>query len=233
MQREKPTTGEVYHIYNRGVDKCDIFLNTKDYVRFVHDLWEFNDHKPSTNTIRQISGNGLSSKMCEDRLRTLNNVGRKKLVEILAWCLMPNHFHLMLRQLVDDGITKFMRKLGTGYVNAFNLTRERVGPLFQGVYKFKHVNHEAHLFYLPHYIHLNPVDLAPNKNREELLKFLDSYRWSSFRDYCGKKNFSSLINRSFVKETFKSPSAYRDEISEWLVGSGEANPETMGDILLD
>jgi putative transposase len=224
MEREKPQTGEIYHVYNRGVDKRDIFMNTNDYARFVHDLWEFNDHKPAANTER---------KMFEVSLRTSKKISGKKrerFVDILAWCLMPNHFHLMLRQRVDDGIPNFMRKLGTGYTNAFNLKQERSGSLFQGVYKFKHVNREEYLLYLPHYIHLNPIDLAQKNDPVAILKFLDAYQWSSFQDYCGKKNFPSLITSNFANEIFKSSNGYRKDFVEWF---REGDNTKLENILLD
>ncbi|MDO8493154.1 MAG: transposase [bacterium] len=233
MEREKPVTGEIYHVYNRGVEKRVIFLDTGDYARFAHCLWEFNDSKPAANTERRLPRYDKLTDKFEDRLRTSGTSGvkkRAKLVEILAWCLMPNHFHLMLRQLVDNGIPTFMRKVGTGYVNAFNLARDRVGPLFQGVYKFKHVSREEHFLYLPHYIHLNPCDLVPDTNNKELLAFLDSYRWSSFQDYCGKKNFPSLIEQSFISDIFKSPDIYRQEVIEWLK---EGSDTEIQNILLD
>ena len=95
MAREAFVTGEIYHLYNRGVEKRTIFLKSEDYVRFVHDLWEFNDASPATNTERRFQ-RGLV-------IHEVPNRVFKTIVEILAWCLMPNHYHLMLRQKVDDG----------------------------------------------------------------------------------------------------------------------------------
>ena len=231
MERERPATGEVYHVYNRGVDKRVIFDDDQDRIRFVHDLWEFNDRKPAQYIDRRVLPDDLSALMYEVGLPTSKQRrSREKLVDILAWVLMPNHFHLILRPRVDNGVTIFMRKLGTGYVNAFNLKKDRVGPLFQGVYKFKHINREAHFLYLPHYIHLNPIALTPNGDQKTLLAFLDSYRWSSFQDYCGKTNFPSIIETQFIAETFGSKDNYRNELIEWL---REGEDAVLGDVLLD
>jgi len=231
MERERPATGEVYHVYNRGVDKRVIFDDDQDRIRFVHDLWEFNDRKPAQYIDRRVLPDDLSALMYEVGLPTSKQRrSREKLVDILAWVLMPNHFHLILRPRVDNGVTIFMRKLGTGYVNAFNLKKDRVGPLFQGVYKFKHINREAHFCYLPHYIHLNPIALTPNGDQKTLLAFLDSYRWSSFQDYCGKTNFPSIIETQFIAETFGSKDNYRNELIEWL---REGEDAVLGDVLLD
>jgi putative transposase len=227
MIREGAETGEIYHIYNRGVEKRVVFEKDADRIRFIHDLFEFNDSHQAKNTSRS---------MCEVGLRTSDAVKpRKQLVDILAWCLMPNHFHLLLRQKTDGGITTFMRKLGTGYTNAFNLKKDRVGPLFQGKFKIKHVSKESHLLHLPHYIHLNPLDLltkddATSKNLEGIISFLENYRWSSFRDYCNKKNFPSLIDLSFANETFGSPASYHADIISWMK---EGNNDIFEDILLD
>ena len=152
---------------------------------------------------------------------------RKMLVEILCFCLMPNHFHLLLRQIKDGGITEFMRKIGTGYTNYFNTKNDRVGALFQGKFKAVHVQTQSHLLYLPHYIHLNPLDLSMPEWRDQkirspkkAMRFLESYRWSSFLDYTGKKNYPSVISKDFLADFYYgSPTSivdYRKDITEWL-----------------
>ena len=108
--------GEIFHVLNRGVDKRKIFLDDRDYLRFIHDLFEFNDVNPALNIGRYLNGSQLN----DLRNQSISRTPRKLIVEILAFCLMPNHFHLLLRQRVDGGITKFMRKLGIGYANYFN-----------------------------------------------------------------------------------------------------------------
>ncbi len=215
MQRPKPVTGEIYHIYNRGVEKRNITQNDKDSFRFIHNLFEFNDTAASLN-----SGYHHTAKTKPRRQRKL-------LVEILCFCIMPNHYHLLLRQKVENGITLFMRKLGTGYTKYFNTKYTRVGPLFQGKFKAVLVKKESHLLYLPHYIHLNPLDLTmPEwrsgqiKNKERALSLLSEYRWSSYADFIGKNNFPSLINRDsmlyFYKHKNNDVIKYSDELSEWL-----------------
>ncbi|MBP9716185.1 MAG: transposase, partial [Candidatus Pacebacteria bacterium] len=107
--------GEIYHIYNRGVDKRDIFMDDEDRIRFIHDLYEFNDLNPVLNL-----GLSLKNKSNEVGLPYFRKNKRENLVEILAFCMMDNHFHLMIRSVSENGITEFMRKLGTGYTNYFN-----------------------------------------------------------------------------------------------------------------
>lgn len=215
-------TDQVYHLYNRGIEKRDIFLSQKDYYRFIHDLFEFNDEAPALNT-------GFYFQPAEKNdFQLIRPKPRKLLVEILCFCAMPNHYHLMVRQRIDNGITNFMRKLGTGYTNYFNTKYQRVGHLFQGKFKAVRIEQESHFLYLPYYIHLNPLDLCEPEWREQrihnlnnALQYLDSYRWSSYLDYNGIKNFPSVIQPDFLLKIYKnygSPTSidYRGEIRKWL-----------------
>lgn len=214
-------TGEIFHILNRGVDKRNIFLDDRDYFRFIHDLFEFND-------VNSISNLGYFLKQGQsidfgNRYDRKKSKRRRLIVEVLAFCLMPNHFHLLVRQKKDGGITKFMRKLGVGYANYFNQKYKRTGTLFQGKYKAVLVNREAHFIHLPYYIHFNPLDLIMPEWRTEKIKdfqkavkFLESYRWSSHLDYIGKKNFPSVTQREFLLKIFGGAENYQKEVKNWL-----------------
>lgn len=218
MQRPEFITEQIYHVYNRGVEKRTTFTNQKDYMRFAHDIFEFNDEAPALNTayhLQNLSKSDFGKK----------RKPRKLLVEVLCFCLMPNHYHFLLLQKVDGGITEFMRKIGTGYTNYFNTKYERVGPLFQGKFKAVRIEKQRHLLYLPHYIHLNPLDLVmPEwrerklRNPEKALAFLASYQWSSYQDYIGQRNFPSLTQREFINQIYGSRTSidYREQMEEWL-----------------
>jgi len=108
MERPTLVTNEIYHIYNRGVDKRNVFLDNDDYLRFVHDIFEFNDIAPAPNLAYH-----LRNKSKEVGLPNIHRAPRKLIVEVLVFCLMPNHFHFIMRQKKEGGITKFMRKIGT------------------------------------------------------------------------------------------------------------------------
>ncbi len=233
MKRPQFATNEIYHIYNRGVEKRNTFMDDRDYFRFIHNLFEFNDEAPAHNIFYKLPF--LDS--YEVGLR--KNPIRKCLIEILAFCLMPNHYHLIVRQKRTNGITEFMRKLGTGYTNYFNLKHKRVGSLFQGKFKAIHLNNQAHFLYLPFYIHLNPLDLIISNWREKeikkievgkAVKFLDKYRWSSHLDYIGKENFPSVTSKTFLLKFFNGPTKYRQEIINWL---RKPNLAELKNILLD
>ena len=223
--RIKPTIGQIYHIYNRGVEKRDVFLDDQDKWRFMYNLFIFNDNRPIFNANRMI----------EVRLPSIDE--REKLVEILAFCLMPNHFHIMLKQITENGTTEFMRKLGTGYTNYFNLKYKRVGPLFQGKYKYALIKNDKYFIYIPHYIHLNPVGISVQKIKEKHVKnvkqieeILGSYRWSSYLDYSGKINVPEILDKQFLDELFGSPEEYKKNILEWVKDN---DIENLNDIALD
>lgn len=227
MRNIKFIEGQIYHIYNRGIDKRTIFLDERDYFRFIHDLFEFNDEEPAINLYyKKFSFQNQSyeakPRKIERKTRKIKHI-RKLLVEILVFCLMPNHFHLLLKQKREGGIVEFMHKLGTGYTMSFNQKHERVGSLFQGPYKAVLVEKDAHFLHLPYYIHSNPLDSKfPEwrnkkiKNYKEAMKFLENYRWSSFPDYIGKKNFPSVTQREFLNEFFESPENYKKDTLKWL-----------------
>lgn len=203
------TTNCFYHVYNRGVEKRDIFNEQRDYQRFVHCLYEFNDYEAALPYNFLVNRKEILSK----------NRPRDILVHILSFCLMPNHFHLILQQVVDSGITKFMRKLGTGWTMYFNEKYDRSGVLFQGKFKAILIETDEYMLHLSRYIHLNPLELIEPKWKCKGLKnysggkdFLTTYRWSSLQDYIGINNFPSVTQREFIQNFFETKSSYEDFI---------------------
>lgn len=221
LRKNNLVSGEIYHIYNRGVDKRDIFMEDDDRVRFAHDLFEFNDKNPTPNLTIYLKPK--NNKIKEVGLPNIKRKPREILVEILAYCLMNNHFHLLIRQKSKNGITEFMRKIGTGYTNYFNKKYDRNGALFQGKFKSVHVKSDSHLMYLPIYIHLNPLDYKFKEWREgkihdqdKAIEYLENYRWSSYLDYIGKKNFPSIIQKDFLASRFEDSENQKNEIVNWI-----------------
>ena len=202
---------ELYHILNRGTEKRSIFMDERDRARFVHDMYEFNDKTPANNTLRILQMNDFVS-------RSL----REPIVEIHGWCLMGNHYHLLLSEIVEGGITLFIRKLNIGYAKFFNEKYKRSGALFQGRTKKIHIASDAHFLHILHYIHLNPLDFLKGsedwrdlkiRDAHEAMKYLDEYRWSSYLDYCGQKNFPSLLTKNLFGSVFKN---YKKDIAAYL-----------------
>lgn len=221
-----------YHIYNRGVDSRIIYNEEPDYVRFIHDLYEFNDEKaaPHYNWLNKKKG----------ILNINKNNPRKLLVNIHCFCLMNNHFHLILEQITDNGITKFMRKMGTGYTMYFNEKYERSGALFQGKFKSILIDNDEYMMHLSRYIHLNPVDTIDSSWREHGIKdtqysldFLNKYRWSSFMDYIGINNFPSVTKREFLNNYFKQTKDYMKFINSILIKNNPKDLSIINDYTLE
>ncbi len=213
-------TGEYYHIYNRGIDKRVIFKLENDYKRFMMLLYVSNSQDESFRLDNLI--NRLHKKF-EDIL--ILDRG-KPLVSIGAWCLMTNHFHLLIKQEVDGGITKFMRKLGTGYSMFFNIKYQRQGSLFGGLFKSKLIdaddNYLKHLF---GYIHLNPLDikfsgwekLIDKKHPKEWKDFLEKYPYSSYQEYIGRDRVEkNILNQKAFPDYFEETDSFKDFIGTYL-----------------
>lgn len=153
MRKVKFVNGGYYHVLNRGVDKRDIFLNRQDMERFLQSMQEFNTADPIGSIyeaqIRKKNKNGnLVSKL--GKFKDDSNI-----VNFICYCLNPNHYHLILKQLVNRGIEKFMQRLALGYSKYFNLKNKRSGTLFQGPYKATHIDSDAYLLYVSAYVNLN------------------------------------------------------------------------------
>ena len=211
MKKPQFTQDQIYHIYNRGVEKRKIFLDKQDYLRFIHNLFTLNNENIITNNSYDFS----------NKLNKNESKSRKLLVEILAFTLMPNHFHLLLRQKENNGIVKFMQKLGTGYSMYFNQKNKRVGGLFQGRFKAVIIDNDAHFWHIPTYIHLNPLSLinyrgSTSINYKQKIEFLKQYKWSSFLDYIGEKNFPSVISKDFLLDVFQGEKNYMKITADWI-----------------
>jgi putative transposase len=213
---------ELFHVLSRGVDKRKIFLDDQDYLRFIHDLFEFNDQERVNTTFYRFHHQPQSNDIASRKIK-IERKPRKLLVNIHAFCLMPNHYHFLLSSRVENGISRFMKKINMGYAKYFNQRYERKGTLFEGRYKSIFIKDEAHFIHIPYYIHLNPLDLITPEWRERELKdykkamdFLNSYRWSSHLDYLGKHNFPSLTNRDFLSEFFGGSAEYGRSVKKWL-----------------
>lgn len=225
--KRKIAAGEFYHVYNRGVEKRIVFSDDEDYLHFIHCLYEFNDRDATLNFSHFINAQvarGLSVEYAVQNFReVVRSKERKLLVDIICFCLMPNHFHLMIRPLVDDGLPLFMQKLGGGFVKHFNNKYKRVGPLFQGRYKEKHISDDTYFTHCAGYIHRNPLELMPFTGerkgirfRKSAESFLRAYRWSSYPDCAGEKNFPSVTNPKFLMGMFdNNAAAYEKFVLDW------------------
>jgi putative transposase len=191
---------QIYYVFNRGVAALPIYLDTKSYLRFL-DLIEYYRFSNTPFSFSQ-----LMSLPKEEREKILIGLRRENAihVEILAYCLMPNHFHLLLKQISDKGISVFMTNLQNSYVKYFNIKNERAGPLFQSMFKAIRVETDEQLLHVSRYIHLNPSTayIVEPEN-------LEDYRWLSLRDYLNKDSDSlSFVKSEAILSFFKKREDY-------------------------
>ncbi len=183
-----------YHVFNRGVEKRNIFLTDRDHERFLQTLYyyQFSGPKPKFSTYKRF------------KLQDFDK--NSKIVDILCYCLIPNHFHLLLRQLRDGGIQEFIRKASNSYTKYFNTKNKRVGPLFQGNFKAVTIESEEQLVHVSRYIHLNPYV-------SKLVENLDFFKYSSYPDFIGLRN-NTLCNKDIILNFFKSRKDYKSFVSD-------------------
>jgi len=212
MERKfKFSEGEFYHIYNRGNNKNAIFLDNNDQKRFQKLLYICNSKTPVV--FKTVQGMPLDK---IDRGETLVDIG--------AYCPMPNHFHILVKEKTNNGISKFMEKLSTAYSMYFNKKHERTGKLFEGRFQAKHIQKDEYLRYLFSYIHLNPVKIIDSEWKEKGIadmkkakEYLADYKYSSYPDYMGVNREESLIlNKSAFPEYFDDFKDFEKFIDEWL-----------------
>lgn len=210
--------GGIYHVLNRGYEKRQIFFDDRDYERFVKSLFFFNDTK--TVEIRTAQIGGLTP-----------DPSRVSLVEILAFALMPNHYHLILREIIEGGISAFMKKLNGGYTVYLNTKYERLGMggVFQSRYKVVAVRDDAQLLTLFVYVHTNPVELVEPLWKDELkvkdpqkaIQWLEKYRWSSYPDYIREDNFPTVTSREFFLDFLDGEQNCQKAVEDWVLFKAE------------
>ncbi len=189
---------EIYHLINRGVAQAPIFLGKNDYRRIMEII---NFYRHETPSLRFSHFHRLSQPQKESFLKKLET-NHAPIVEILAFCLMPNHIHLLSRQLKDRGISTFMKQVQASYALYFNTKHRRAGPLFQSVFKAVRMETDEQLLHVSRYIHLNPTSSFLIKIND-----LNNYPWFSFPAYLGKENLQ-FVETSFILNYFKDKKGY-------------------------
>lgn len=234
QRKEEFINNEIYHITSRGVDGREIFAGDEDRWRGIFSLYEFNNTE--TVTIRRQrqkrkllkeslkSGRSLAPAELAQIENQIKEDKRDKLVEILSFVFLPNHIHLLLRQVKPSGISVFMQKFGSGYTNFFNAKYKRRGHLFQGKFNASHIGGDEYLKTVFVYIHTNPIAIIDPGWKEKgikdpaaAIKFLEEYRWSSYPDYIGKKNFPSVTERDLFKKLFGSKQEMKEFVDAWVI----------------
>lgn len=202
------SVGEYYHLYNRGTDKRSIFTDERDRKRFMALLDLCNSY---ASLHYQKIGQGSASTITD------------RLTAIGAYCLMPNHFHILVKETTEKGLSTFMHRLATAYTMYFNTKYERTGGLFSGRFKAIHVDNDRYLQYLFAYIHLNPLKIFnpswpktwQGANKAELEDSLKEYPYSSYHEYIGSyRSYRSILSRGDFPEYFQQSADFDQFLHE-------------------
>ena len=236
MRKEPFEVGDYLHVYNCGNRKMTIFQKESDYWRFLKSLRYFNNQDSQENVFRELdflikSGGGKNFEWSKSW------PAQKPLVKILAYCLMPNHFHLLLKEIIKGGVTGFMRKLGTGFTNYVNIKYGETGRVFQGSYKSKTLTDVRYLQYLDAYIQaLNPFELYPGgiekslKEFDKAFEFALNYPFSSLDESFEKRKIF-VIERDVLEELFTNLKIYKEFTYDALIVRNAR--EILGKLAID
>lgn len=216
MRKTQFAINNFYHIFNRGVEKRKIFVDDYDRWRFLLGLFLFNDENASVNTLWRVE-ESFGRATFNTLRKFLEGKERRPIVKINAYCLMPNHYHLILEEIINGGISKFMQRFGTGYTMYFNKKYNRVGSLFQGTFKSVFAETQEHLERLLLYVNIiNPAQiLEPDlkergfKNLKKIQLFVNEYPWSTHQEYLNSRA-SVIIERGILGEIFKDVKKYQE-----------------------
>ncbi len=190
---------EIYHVFNRGVEKRPTFIDKRELNRALLTIDFYRFTKPPVKLSKFLSMPKEDQIKLWESLKKDNEV----LVEIICFCLMPNHFHFMLKQKAENGISTFISNFTNSYTKYFNKKHERIGPLFEGTFKAVRIESEEQLTHTSRYIHLNPVSLFLIEPEE-----LENYKWSSYLEFLGFSD-KKLVLRNLVLDFFPSVEAYK------------------------
>jgi putative transposase len=191
-------TDEIYHVFNRGINRTPTFIFKKDYNRAIQSLNYYRFYSPPLRYSKFLD---LPEDRKMDLLKTMENKGSA--VQILAFCLMPNHFHLLVKQKKDNGISKFMGNFQNSYTRYFNTVHKRDGSLFLDQFKAVRIESDNQLLHVQRYLHLNPFTGFVVKSLTEL----ENYPWSSLTPYLN--NNTAIIEPSLILNFFKSIKKYK------------------------
>jgi hypothetical protein len=202
MRKTEFFVGEYYHIFNRGVDKRRVFTDRQDLERFFQSMREFNVDEP----IGSIWENSCNKRILESTNPNFGSLASKKqkLVNFACYCLNPNHYHFLITPLVDDGVGKFMHRIGTGYTKYFNEKYDRSGSLFEGPFKAIHINSNEYLLHLSAYINLNDKI----HNFGSLASKVIKSSWGEYSEEGIGSDGEDFCDKSIILEQFGSKKEY-------------------------
>jgi len=225
MRRIQISDGEHYHVFNRGVGKQVIFNDLGDYTRFLFLILYFQfdgkvDHL--TRAVR-IFSRSFGQPGQNRVLARYESGADKRNVEVVSFCIMANHFHLILKETGEEGkgISAYMQRILNAYGKYYNTKYNKSGHVFQGPYRAVRVEDDTQLMHLSAYVHLNPRELSGWKGREK------SYPWSSYQDYVAENRWGKLLENEIIMSRFAQYQEYENFVSTSLAKLSDAEREQL------
>lgn len=194
--------GEHYHLFDRGTAKQEIFLDKRDYARFLFLILHCQSSVAITNTSHYVNSY-IKHSVFNIRDSRHSEILANRIVALVAFAIMPNHFHLIVEQISDNGISEYMHRVLMGYAKYFNTKYEKSGHVFQGPYQAVHVSDNEQLLHLSAYVHKNPNELLSWKGKEEY------YPWSSLQDFTQDNRWGALLKNDIIVQQFRDKAEYR------------------------
>lgn len=219
MRNIQISVDEYYHVYNRGAHKRIIFHDTADYIRFIFLILFLQSPLVFDQVSRHVHC-FVKHRVFDIFEEDIGDVVRGRYVELLSFCLMPNHFHIILREVQENGAARYMQRVLNGYTKYYNAKYGVSGHLFQGPYKAGHIEDNEQFLYLSAYIHRNPRELPQWKNDEQ------KYEWSSYQDYTIKNRWGKLLSTDPILEQFNTIGEYETFVQ---TSPAKMNKEELAD----
>lgn len=207
MRLVKIAKGEYYHVYLRGNNKQVIFHDDHDRARFLFLILTFQSPHSLANTKYYVH-HLIQSRALNMKDDTIEKIANDRFIELVAFTLMSNHFHLIVYNKKEKGLPSYMQRVLTAYTKYYNTKYGTTGHLFQGPYQYRHIEDEKQLAFVSAYVHRNVSELNKWKGKEE------KYPWSSMHDYVTENRFGPLLAHEIITETFRSGKEYRTFVSK-------------------
>ncbi|MBU1159982.1 transposase [Patescibacteria group bacterium] len=203
MRKTKIAPGEYYHIFNRGNNKQKIFLEEKDWARFLFLILYLQSPFVFYNISRHVN-NFVRHRVFNISKKALQNVLGNKTVELVCFVQMPNHFHLIVKEINEGGISQYLQRIQDAYTKYFNVKYGSSGHLFQGPFKAVRIKNNEQLLYLSAYIHRNPREIKQWHKKEHL------FNWSSYKDCVDNNRWENLLKNEIIVGQFKTEKQYKE-----------------------
>ncbi len=207
MRKTQFGTGEYYHVCGRGNGKQELFLDIRDYIRFLLLVLYFQSPVIINNPSYYVA-NFLKHKIFKISKKTEQKILQTRSINLVAFSFMPNHFHIIVQETGEGGISRYMQKILMAYAKYFNAKYKKSGHVFQGPFQAVHIKNNEQFLYVSAYVHLNQRELHKWTNRES------TYPWSSFQDYVEKNRWGKLLVTDEILAQFKNPEEYKKEVEE-------------------